>query len=105
IMMELYLERTPTLRDRAKIGCIPLNFGRWYERLDRRQAVFSRSHPLELAAFPVQIGHHVAHIGLGDRHSQELHRLKEDRFRLERTLLEGLRGGDLERHFRRVDGM
>ena len=59
--------------------------------------------PSTLRALAVEVAHDVAGVGLGRVHRTLTMGSSSTGLRLERALLERLRAGQLERHFRRVD--
>src|SRR5262245_20501786 len=102
VVRQLHRIARATLGHRPQVGRVAEHLGERHRGADdRRRAPVLGA--LEVAAAAVEVADDVAHELLGHRDLDPHHGLEDRRTGLLDGILDGHRGGDLERHLRRVD--
>src|SRR5512140_847900 len=104
IMGELVGERSTPARHGAEIGGVFQYIGKGYLTLDDL-VMTHRIHAQDLAAAAVKVADNIPHVLVGDLDHDIDDRFEKGRLAFEDALLETEGSGDLESHFRRIDGM
>src|SRR5262245_22895864 len=100
VVGKLHRVAGPALGHRPQVRGVAEHLGERHRRADHRGGAAGLA-ALEMAAAAVQVADDVAHEGLRHRDLDPHHRLEDRGAGLLDAVLDGHRGGDLERHLRR----